>query len=305
MTVAGTTAIVVGAAVATVGLAATPALAADLTYHCTGVTDTNPQSVDFDMTATLTGSVTGTPKVGDPVELTGFTLTANAAVPVLTALGVNHVSGAFTSFPVGAVASDGTDAGSAKPDPSANNGLPIEADVADGGALSFITPASALTLTGFTANAPGPMDFNVGTIAADLTLTGTDPDTKETVTVNTVAVTCTGGGQFATFDVPKPVETTTSATPTTGTQGGDDGGDNGGDKNTTSNPATTTTHAAATTTSASVVRNVSARGTLANTGTPYTLPMTATGAALVLLGAGLLVASRRRQVLPEGMTEQD
>ena len=61
----------------------------------------------------------------------------------------------------------------------------------------------------------------------------------------------------------------------------------------------------ATTTSASVVRNVSARGTLANTGTPYTLPMTGTGAALVLLGAGLLVASRRRHVLPEGMTEQD
>ncbi|HEY9474285.1 MAG TPA: hypothetical protein VIS06_10590, partial [Mycobacteriales bacterium] len=94
MTVAGTTAIVVGAAVATVGLAATPALAdAALAYHCTG-TMAQADPLTFDLTAAITGSVTGAPEVGDPVELTGFTVTADATVPAL-AVGIDHVSGAF------------------------------------------------------------------------------------------------------------------------------------------------------------------------------------------------------------------
>ncbi|HEY9474526.1 MAG TPA: hypothetical protein VIS06_11845, partial [Mycobacteriales bacterium] len=249
----------------------------------------------------VTGSVTATPKVGDPVKLDGFTVTADATVPAL-AVGIDHVSGAFTSFPVNATAGDGTDAGSA--DPGADNSLPIDVNVAAGGVLHLTTPDAALTLTGFTANAPGSMSFDAGTIAAHLTLTGPDKDTQEPVTIDTVSVTCTGGGQVATVDVPEPAQTTTSAPPTTGTQGGDDD-HNGDDDKTASHPATTASVTTATTTSASVVRNVSARGTLANTGTPYTLPMTGTGAALVLLGAGLLVASRRRHVLPEGMTEQD
>jgi hypothetical protein len=308
VTVAGTTAIVVGAAATAVGLMATPALAeTPLMYHCMGTTNTGQQPVDFDLSLTVAGSVTGTPQVGDPVELTGFMVTAKTAVSTLPGLGVTHVSGAFSSFPIGAVAGDTTGAGSA--DPSTDGGMPIEADVTADGAIEFTTPASALTLTGFTANAAGSMNFSVGTVTADLTLTGVDSDTQEPVTVDTVSVTCDGVGQFATVDVPEPADTGNNPPPTdTNPQGGDDNnnGDNGdnGNHQTASNPAHTTP-AAVRTTPATVVRNVSARGTLANTGAPYTVPMTATGAALVLLGAGLLVTGRRRRVVPEGMTEQD
>ena len=154
VTVAGTTAIVVGAAATAVGLMATPALAeTPLMYHCMGTTNTGQQPVDFDLSLTVAGSVTGTPQVGDPVELTGFMVTAKTAVSTLPGLGVTHVSGAFSSFPIGAVAGDTTGAGSA--DPSTDGGMPIEADVTADGAIEFTTPASALTLTGFTANAAG------------------------------------------------------------------------------------------------------------------------------------------------------
>ena len=174
--------------------------------------------------------------------------------------------------------------------------------------LHFTTPDPGLTLSGFTANSPGIMHFSAGTIAADLTLTKDNPDGGD-ATTTAVTLDCTGGGEFATVDVPEPADTGNNPPPTdTNPQGGDDNnnGDNGdnGNHQTASNPAHTTP-AAVRTTPATVVRNVSARGTLANTGAPYTVPMTATGAALVLLGAGLLVTGRRRRVVPEGMTEQD
>lgn len=289
MAVAGGAAIVAAAA-ATVGLAS-PALAdATLNYTCTGTIGST--AVNFDPSAATVGSVSSAPKVGDSVSLGGFQTTMTATVPALQALGVTHVSGAFSSLAV--TATNGGDAGSAVP-----SDLAIDSDVDATGALTLTTPGAPETLSGFTANAEGPMDFGLGAFEATLNLTTADGTDAGSVTVD-----CTGGGTFATVDV-APADTGGGGTGT----GGAGGGNGGGGGTPTSGPTTGPTHtpsrapvhAPSMTSTTSTQDVTSARGTLASTGAPYVIPMSASGAALVLLGAGMLIIGRRRRA--DGLTD--
>lgn len=280
-TIAGAAAIATGAAAATIGLFATPALAdsADISYACTGMIDSSQQPVSFDATATVAGAVTGTPKVGDPITLDGFQVTVVTGPTGLTLLNADHVSGTFSTFPVTATAGDGSGAGSADPSGS----MSIDADVAPDDTLTFTTPAGAIALAGFTTNVAGEVDFAAGAFSANLTLTAAGNQ------VDTASVTCTGSGVFAKGTVaPK---STPSPKPTTGT-----GGKNPPKSPPPNSPAPATTAPAQNTGTGTtpVTNTASGRPALASTGTAYAVPMSAGGTALVLLGAGMLLAARRR-----------
>ncbi|HEX5496445.1 MAG TPA: hypothetical protein VFX70_17935 [Mycobacteriales bacterium] len=273
--IAGSAAIVTGVATATIGLLASPALAnGPVSYECTGTSDTNATAVDITLGGNVSGTVSGAPKVGDAVTLGGFQLTLSGTDQALVGV-IDHI----TSTSVTAAVTDNN-----TPAESATPALSIDTAVGADGSLSFTTPAGPADLTGFTAQAAGPLTFSIGDFdaALNLSLNGTQ--------VDTVTVHCAGGGTVASVTVVAAPPPTTSAPPTTST-----GGKHHPKPPHSNSPAPTGTAPAQNTNTGTATTNTtSARPTLASTGVPYTIPMSAGGAALVLLGAGMLLAARRR-----------
>ncbi|HEX5496446.1 MAG TPA: hypothetical protein VFX70_17940 [Mycobacteriales bacterium] len=264
--VAASAAFVCGLATAVVGLSAGTALAdpTSLSYTCSGTVR------HFTLTVTAVGAVAGTPKVGDAVTLGGFRLAMSATEVQFSKV---RATGAFEDLTVSATDANGADAGSA-----ALTDVPVDIQASDNGTLT-VTVVSPQPLSGFTATAEGTMTFSLPTeIVAHLDLSALDGFPLDTVTL-----TCdTTDSAFATVDVAPA----------------DNNGGNGSPPptQTTPPPTQTTPPPTPSPTPSSTANAISARS-LASTGVPNAIPLTAGGTAMVLLGAGLLVAARRRRAL--------
>lgn len=296
LTAAGSTAILAGMATAALGLTAGPAaadsqaaVAAD--YTCTGGPVQLEQS---DVTVDVSGSLPASVQVGDKPSLSGFqvkvTVPEDTAAALRTLL-ITSIDGSFTDFPVAAFSGGGEGAaGAANPGADGKMTIGTTSIPAEGG-FTFTSPASAITLGPFDAARPGNLAVRVNEfrVALNLNLAGAAP-----IPAN---FTCTGDPiQVASVNVKeKPTPPTPTGKPSTNPQGPENPGKPSDDNSPEpSGGPTTTPGGTGNDNSNDTTTPPQARPELANTGMPYTIPMTATGSALVLLGAGMVVLSRRR-----------
>jgi LPXTG-motif cell wall-anchored protein len=278
----------------------------DLDYNCTlTVLDATPS---FDMSVSVTGSPTQGAHVGDQVSLNDFQLIGQVSdAPVAGALA------GISTGPMSGAADFSVDGGFEVGSPQ---NVPLNIDMSSTppttGGFTLTTPASPIEVSGFTADQAGTMSFTAGdSLSATLsaqTVSGVQqfplscsrssgvsesviattevaaPTTPPTTPPSTSPTPHTPPAHSA---APSPGAGSPSSTTTASAQEGlsnlspNDSPSAGGSDPTGTGPGSTSS------------------ATLPSTGTSNALPLTVGGAALVLVGAGLLYVARRRGTSPE------
>lgn len=281
---AGAAAVVTGVGMGVIGFTSSPAGAAPVavSYTC-ALTPDGGQVINADVTADFTGTAPAEVEQTNNATLSGIGVTFHVSpetAALLAGAGVEEISSGTIGFTVAAVQGAETTESEArsgstgnKVDPVAGFTLAASFDdftvtPKDTGKLSFVvsTPVSVMLVTA------GPNE------PADITGTCTTDGLAVELATTTVKEKPTGGG----------------TTPPGGTNPGDTGGGNtgggtgnggGGDNNGTGGGGGGTGSGGGGTTDG---------GGLARTGVDNTLPLTGGGIALIVLGAGALIYSRRR-----------
>lgn len=295
----GGAALVAGATLSALGLTTAPAAhaaAQNVPYTCTvGVTYLDvlgvsvQHSVEADMTANIAGGVSGQVHVGDRVTLSGFQTLADVTGPITSDPGyllATSISGHYDSFPVNAQVGD---VGRTQ---TVSSSMDISPTSPTSSGFTLSSPASPMSVSGFTADQVGTMTFTAGaTVSGNLSvemLTGTQQwpftchtgDTSSIASTNVIAKPSHPSSPTAPPSTTPPTHGA-SAPPSLG--------------NARPTPTTSSSTSAAVGTS-NTNRATAQRPQLANTGFSQTEDLTIGGGLLVLVGVGLMYAARRRSV---------
>jgi LPXTG-motif cell wall-anchored protein len=307
---ASVAAIVAGTAAATLGVGATPALA-EASPHLSCSAEALGGGTPFDVPVTVTGTISGSDHhPGDKVTLGGVSATATLSSDLVTALGAAlpagatdiQISGAYHIHVTGG--SDGLDV------PTGEESF----DLAMNGGPLTAGQLGSETKSGTTQYDVGPADSSFFVVLdgfdATVELSGTVPapaEGGEAQPVQTsLEVSCTPADENVVIDLVDVTEKKTTPPPNTGPGSKNPGGKDDKDTNNSgnNNPGNSNNSTNNTgTNSTGNNSNTQGRGNLANTGASNVVPMTATGGALVLLGAGLLFFMRRRRTATAPATE--
>lgn len=300
----GGAALVAGATLSALSLTTAPAAhaaAQNVPYTCTvGVTYLDVlgvpvrHSVEADMTANIAGGVSGQVHVGDPVTLSGFQTLANVAGPITSDPGyllATSISGHYDSFPVTAQVGD-----VGRPQ-TVSSSMDISPTTPSSSGFTLSSPASPMSVSGFTADEVGTMTFTAGaTVSGNLSVempTGTQqwPITCHTGDTSSIAST----NVIAKPSSPPPSHPSSPTAPPSGTPPTHGASAPPSLGNADPSPTTSSSTTAPMGTS-NTNRTTAQRPQLADTGFSQTEDLTIGGGVLVLLGAGLMYAARRRGV---------
>lgn len=239
------------------------------------------------MTANIAGGVNGSVQVGDPVTLAGFQTIGHVswtqAPPLIYSL-VTSISGHYAAFRVDAQSGD------AGPSQHVDASMDIGSTTPNANGFDLVAPESPNGLSGFTASQAGQLTF-----AAGSSVSGTlevQTLTSGVTGSQSWSITCarTSGSADSVIatttvkDKPKPPTTppATHSTPPDQDASQPAGLSNG-------SPSTVAP------TGSAAAQSTSTHPQLAKTGFSQTEQLGVGGGLLVLVGAGLMFAARRRE----------
>lgn len=307
----GSAAFVAGATLSVFGIAPTAqANAQNVPYTCAvSVTYLDvgglpiSENDEADMSLNIAGGVSGLVEVGDAVTLTGFQTLGNVSGNITSSPGyqlATSITGHYDAFPV--VAELGGKQQTVAP------GIDISQTTPSDTGFTVQSPQAPMDVTGFTADQPGTMTFAPGaTVTGSFSVdmpTGTQQwpftchtgDTSQIASVQVKAKPAPPTSPPPSHGSPPPSHG--SQPPSHGSQSGQQdlsqpaglsNGSPSADPSSSGNSTTTPTGSVSNTRS-------TAQPQLANSGFPQALELTVGGGLLVLVGAGLMFAARRRGV---------
>lgn len=301
----GGAAVVAGATLSALAIAAAPSARADVqgvSYSCTLSLDGTPPET-FGATADFSGTAPPSAQTGDSVQLqdVSVTLHVSSLPTVLSTLLAQSIDGTFSPIEIDAATGD-ADQQTARPEGTIDH-------VAGPILTSFDLTASPGTVSGFTANKAGTMTFGAGSnLDATLEVKPLVGDSRQLV------LACSRNGAAATI-----AATNVTAKPTPPTQPSqpsqppshssshpsapEPSGQNSAPPVGLSDGTPTAVTSSSSTSRSATGRSTAAHPQLANTGFSAAAPLGIGGGALILVGGGLLYLARRREATDAGTVD--